>query len=40
MIVSVVYDAPIIEDCHDPSIGVVNTFVGKNMQSVRFLALV
>lgn len=28
MIMSVVYDAPIIEDCHDPSIARVNTFVG------------
>ncbi|KAF8910811.1 cytochrome P450 [Mucidula mucida] len=29
MIMSVVYDAPIIEDCHDPSIARVNTFVER-----------
>ncbi|KAF9021983.1 cytochrome P450 [Hymenopellis radicata] len=33
MIMSVVYDAPIIEDCHDPSIGVVNTFVERLARS-------
>ncbi|KAF8904842.1 cytochrome P450 [Mucidula mucida] len=33
MIMAVVYDAPIIEDCHNPSIGVVNTFVERLARS-------